>query len=219
MNKEKFYQKTWFTVLFLIVFFPIGLFTMWKYKKFNKIARIIISAFFIIFLIFFFIPTDNSDDVKTTEKTTNQAKESTTQTKKTAETTTTQAKKTTAIKPNTSQMVDDIAHRAKKSAKKGPFKEKRDEAVNYIVKHYPKYFTYNKTMEKTMYYGYYLEYAYAADGYDNVYVNLGMDTYQAVKGVYRNVDKVTDDIVVANLRQIKKGLNKLGYKVNSKWIR
>lgn len=42
----KFYEKTWFTVIMLLLFFPVGLFLMWKYQKFNKIARIIISVFF-----------------------------------------------------------------------------------------------------------------------------------------------------------------------------
>ncbi|WP_113930472.1 hypothetical protein [Bacillus sp. P14.5] len=42
----KFYEKTWFTVLTLLLFFPLGLFLMWRYQKFNKAARIIISIFF-----------------------------------------------------------------------------------------------------------------------------------------------------------------------------
>ncbi|WP_047373982.1 hypothetical protein [Exiguobacterium sp. ZOR0005] len=42
----KFYQTTWFTILTLLLFFPVGLFLMWKYQKFNKAARIIISIFF-----------------------------------------------------------------------------------------------------------------------------------------------------------------------------
>lgn len=39
-------QKTWFIVLTLFLFFPIGLFFMWKHKKFNMAVRVIISAFF-----------------------------------------------------------------------------------------------------------------------------------------------------------------------------
>lgn len=143
------------------------------------------------------------------------SEKSTTEAKKTTEKITAASTTAAEIKPNTSQMVDSIAHRAKRSANKAATQEKRNEAINYIVKHYPKYFKNNKTMEKTMYYGYYLEYAYAKNGSDNVYANLGMDTYQAVKGVYRKVDKTTDDIVVENLRQIKEGLNKLGYKVDA----
>ena len=33
--KEKFYEKTWFTILTLICVFPVGLILMWKNKKFN----------------------------------------------------------------------------------------------------------------------------------------------------------------------------------------
>ena len=48
-TKQPFYQTTWFTILMLICCcFPVGLYTMWKYKKFNQPIRIIISAFFAV---------------------------------------------------------------------------------------------------------------------------------------------------------------------------
>ena len=47
---EKFYQKTWFCVLMLFLFFPIGLILMWRYKKFGETARIIITGLFILAL-------------------------------------------------------------------------------------------------------------------------------------------------------------------------
>ena len=51
--KEPFYSKPWFIVLMLLFCcFPIGLFLMWKYKKFNKPARIIITLFYGIVFIF-----------------------------------------------------------------------------------------------------------------------------------------------------------------------
>ena len=52
-QKEPFYSQTWFILLMMLCCcFPIGLFLMWKYKKFNKPARIIITALFAIaFLI------------------------------------------------------------------------------------------------------------------------------------------------------------------------
>ena len=112
---------------------------------------------------------------------------------------------------NTSEMVDYIAAEAKKSANQDATEEKRDEAIEYISSHYPNYFVDNETMEKTMYYGYYLEYAYMSDDPTNVYANLGMDTYQAVKYVYRGTESVEDDHVTENLRQISEWLNKLGY--------
>ena len=83
MEKEKFYQKTWFTVLFLILFFPVGLFTMWKYKKFNKIARIIITVLLVFFCLVSYLSddsdsTDSSSTEATTEATTKATTEATT---------------------------------------------------------------------------------------------------------------------------------------------
>jgi hypothetical protein len=51
-EKESIFSKTWFIILMTFCcFFPVGLFLMWKYKKFNKPIRIIITAFFAIGLI------------------------------------------------------------------------------------------------------------------------------------------------------------------------
>lgn len=47
---EKFYQKTWFCVLMLFLFFPVGLILMWKYKRFSETARIIITGLFLLVL-------------------------------------------------------------------------------------------------------------------------------------------------------------------------
>ena len=48
----EFYEKDWFIILMLIVFFPVGLFLMWKYSKWHKTAKIIISVFFAVMVIF-----------------------------------------------------------------------------------------------------------------------------------------------------------------------
>lgn len=114
---------------------------------------------------------------------------------------------------NTSAMVDYIASEAKKSANQSASKEKRDEALDFISSNYPNYFTNNEIMEKSMYYGYYLEYAYSKNGSSNTYANLGMDVYQAVKYVYRNTETIEDTHVQENLLQIKESLSSLGYSV------
>ena len=44
---NRFYQKTWFIVLALIFFWPLGLFLMWRYSRWNLIAKVIVSAIFI----------------------------------------------------------------------------------------------------------------------------------------------------------------------------
>lgn len=36
-------SKTWFVVLFLIIFWPVGIYLMWSRKKFSKAARVIIT--------------------------------------------------------------------------------------------------------------------------------------------------------------------------------
>ena len=59
----KFYEKDWFIVLMLIVFFPVGLFLMWKYSKWNKTAKIIISVFFAVMVIF----SNGSEESKNVE--------------------------------------------------------------------------------------------------------------------------------------------------------
>jgi hypothetical protein len=47
----KFYQEKWFCVLMLILFFPIGIFLMFKYKHFNNIVRIIITIIFGLMIV------------------------------------------------------------------------------------------------------------------------------------------------------------------------
>ena len=121
----------------------------------------------------------------------------------------------TVPEANTSAMVDYIAAEAKKSANQAATDEKRDEAIEYIFSHYPNYFDDNETMEKTMYYGYYLEYAYEANDPSNVYANLGMDADQAVKYVYRGTETIEDDHVTENLRQIAVALSSIGYDVEN----
>ena len=76
----KFYEKDWFIVLMLIVFFPVGLFLMWKYSKWHKTAKIIISVFFAVMFIFH----DGSKESKNVEtKNTNAEVETVVETKDT----------------------------------------------------------------------------------------------------------------------------------------
>lgn len=109
--------------------------------------------------------------------------------------------------PNTSAMVDKIALQARDDAKSID-SAKTDEAISYIRDNYPDYFTDNATMEKAMYYGYLLEYAYKKTDNKN-YTDLGMDTYQAIKYVYRGAETVEDTATQENLKQIEDTLNKL----------
>lgn len=120
---------------------------------------------------------------------------------------------TTEPEANTSAKVDALALEAKSVVEEGVTDEKRDEAVAFIVEHYPDYFTDNETMEQAMTYGFWLEYAYADDEAARDYAELGMDMSQAVKYVYRRAEAVEDDATQENLSQIKKRLEVLGHSV------
>lgn len=47
----KWYEKTWATILFLILFFPAGLYLMWRYRNWNKILKGVITGFFALCVI------------------------------------------------------------------------------------------------------------------------------------------------------------------------
>jgi hypothetical protein len=91
--------------------------------------------------------------------------------------------------------------------------EMRDEAVAFIVEHYPDYYGDNETMERAMFYGFWLEYAYDGDEGARNYYNLGMDMEQAVKYVYRGAEKAEDEATKENLTQIKESLEAIGQTV------
>lgn len=207
-------RSVW-VIFWLILFFPVGLYFMWAKSSWKRIPKIVISILYALLVVSSLgsgFPESNNTGtaiIETTAETETEKeilKESETEI---VQETAIESESASEPKPNTSGMVDYIAKEAKASANIGASEEKREEAIAFIRDNYPNYFTDNETMEKTMYYGYYLEYAYSKNGSENIYANLGIDAYQAVKGVYRNVDKVEDDIVQENLRQIEEGLSKL----------
>lgn len=114
---------------------------------------------------------------------------------------------------NTSAKVDALAREAKDSVAEGVTEEMRDEAVAFIVEHYPDYYGDNETMEQAMFYGFWLEYAYDGDEGARNYYNLGMDMEQAVKYVYRGAEKAEDEATKENLAQIKESLEAIGQTV------
>lgn len=115
---------------------------------------------------------------------------------------------------NTSAKVDALALAAKQDAEENGVSDvKRDEAVAFIVEHYPDFYTDNKTMEQAISYGYWLEYAYESDESARDYAELGMDLEQAVKYVYRGAESVEDDATQENLSQIRESLEAIGQTV------
>ena len=56
-------EKNWFIILMLVLFFPVGLFLMWKNAKWHKTVKIIISVLFAIMVIF----SNGSEESKNVE--------------------------------------------------------------------------------------------------------------------------------------------------------
>lgn len=50
-NDKKWYQKTGWIIAWLILFFPVGLFLMWKYSDWKKTIKMIITVLFACFTI------------------------------------------------------------------------------------------------------------------------------------------------------------------------
>ncbi|KRT92241.1 hypothetical protein [Bacillus paralicheniformis] len=51
MKETPFYKSNWFTILMLIVFFPVGLILMWANKKWTVTARIVVSIVIVVLAI------------------------------------------------------------------------------------------------------------------------------------------------------------------------
>lgn len=106
--------------------------------------------------------------------------------------------------PNTSAAVDELILKGKNNSKSAT-KDNIKEAIKFINDNYNKYWADNETMQKTMYYGALLEYS----NEDKVIKELGVDSEQVVKYIYRKAEKVEDSSTQSNLEQIKKSLNKI----------
>ena len=68
-EQAKFYEKCWFCVLMLILFAPVGIVFLWKYKHFSKNISIILTAASAIFFIFLLATSPNSEDDSLNEDT------------------------------------------------------------------------------------------------------------------------------------------------------
>lgn len=74
MNKEPLHKRTWFVVLWLILFFPVGLILMWVSKKWSTVTRSVVTVgILILFTVGAIINPDtsttaNADESKSEEK-------------------------------------------------------------------------------------------------------------------------------------------------------
>ena len=64
----KIYEKTWFIILMLLVFFPVGLFLMWRYSEWNKVVKVIITVLCALALVLYMFGGSSDDKKKTEDK-------------------------------------------------------------------------------------------------------------------------------------------------------
>ena len=108
--------------------------------------------------------------------------------------------------PQTSAMVDHIISIAKKDAGGPDSEAKAIAAFDWIVQTVPHWYDGPEIMEQAIYNGALVEYFYYVT--DRVRSDIGADTVQSVKYVYRGVETVLDDATQENIRQIKEGIEK-----------
>lgn len=231
-------KNNWLMWLLLIIFPPIGIIYMLVAKKnFSLSSKILLTVIFALWFALWISTPASSPNVQpstidtseieteTPVETDTTLPETITVTEESESLTTenefseseteeqniqTQSEESETLpESNTSKMVDYIASQAKESAT-AVTDEKLDEALTFIYENYPDYYKDNETMEKAMYYGYYLEYAYSQTDSQS-YADLGTDVYQAVKYVYRNQETTDETHTQENLRQINEKLIELGY--------
>ena len=83
-NKDavKFYNKTWFMWVTLIFVAPVGIFLMWKNKRYDKPARIALSLVFALIFIIAVAPKEDNKQVTSTTKVENATKQEVVEDKK-----------------------------------------------------------------------------------------------------------------------------------------
>lgn len=50
-RSKKWYEKTGWIIILTLLFFPVGLFLMWKYANWNKIIKIAVTSFYVLVVI------------------------------------------------------------------------------------------------------------------------------------------------------------------------
>lgn len=120
---------------------------------------------------------------------------------------------TDAPQVNTSAMVDYISKQAKEFSKKCNQGDAMF-ALDWILKNKENFFADNSTMEAAMYYGTVLEHYYSGNTKDSnpryYYLSqIGMDTVQAVKYIYRGAESIESQATQENLSQIEKAIKSI----------
>ena len=109
----KWYEKSWVIVLFIVLFFPVGLFLLWKYGHFKpKTKKIITAVVAVIFVFSLFTPKQDKPQNETPSVSEQDTEQTSTDETKNQD----DPKEPDVPEPNTSEMVDYIASKAKNDA-------------------------------------------------------------------------------------------------------
>lgn len=97
-SNKKWYMKTGYIILLLMLFFPVGIFLMWKYTGWNKYVKIVVS---VVVSLFFIIGIASGDDEDATDS--NSIVTETTTEKATVKEETTTKEEVTTVEETTTQ--------------------------------------------------------------------------------------------------------------------
>lgn len=128
-------------------------------------------------------------------------------------------KSDSTLKENSTERLDDILNKAKKDAEIFsydivPYSE---EALDYINNNKDNLHKDNDTMEKVMYYAYFIT-SYieenarditSLDEIQKAIYEIGNDSIKAVKYVYRGAEKIEDETTQQNINSVKENLEKV----------
>lgn len=106
----------------------------------------------------------------------------------------------------TTEKVDQIIRQAKADAAAEDAEAKAQAAYDWIVENVPEWYDGPEIMEQAIYNGALVEYYYTDK--NDVRAEVGADTVQSVKYVYRGVETVLDDATQENIQQIREGIEK-----------
>ena len=103
----KFYEQDWFAVLMLILCFPVGLFLMWKYSKWPKVAKIIVTIVIAVMVVIAALSPETNKPNKTVNTKTGEV--ATDVAEKATEVVTDVAEKATEVEKETAKTNEDKA--------------------------------------------------------------------------------------------------------------
>lgn len=69
-NNKKWYQKTGWIIALIILFFPVGIFLMWKYTDWKRPVKFAVTAFILFFAIVGLFSPDNLEEISLSANTT-----------------------------------------------------------------------------------------------------------------------------------------------------